>query len=308
MNDKLITRIAGSEGLTKIAQFAGRGLLKTKVYSPELALVGGLVAGAAAAVLFARAYKDQDDILGPIAEDLAEAKLYQEKLERKSNEQWLVDQIPTMQGRFVGEAVKLYGPPMALAATSVYLLVTSHGILRSRNSALAATVGVLQQSFAQYRQRVVADQGFEADQRYYYGAETSNKTLVSTVDGKKVKTKVEETTIPESISPMMYARMFDSNNPEHVPDRNMNFLKLRVKQSYWNDMLLIRGHVMLNEVYDSLRIPRTPEGSVVGWSLYSGGDNFIDFGLDEGVNQNQGDNRFLLNFNVNGTILDFIAL
>ena len=74
-------------------------------------------------------------------------------------------------------------------------------------------------------------------------------------------------------------------------------------------MLRARGHLFLNEVYDALGFERTQAGTVVGWLIGNGGDDFVDFGMYEAVN-----NRFinglertpLLDFNVDGVIYDKI--
>ena len=57
---------------------------------------------------------------------------------------------------------------------------------------------------------------------------------------------------------------------------------LRAQQNYWNQMLVARGHVFLNEVYDALGIERTQAGSIVGWVISENGDNFIDFRIFDG--------------------------
>ncbi|MBP5462281.1 MAG: hypothetical protein J6Y20_09170, partial [Lachnospiraceae bacterium] len=40
---------------------------------------------------------------------------------------------------------------------------------------------------------------------------------------------------------------------------------LQTKENELNDMLALRGHVLLNDVYDKLGKERTAEGCVVGW-------------------------------------------
>jgi hypothetical protein len=110
----------------------------------------------------------------------------------------------------------------------------------------------------------------------------------------------------------MYARFFDelSTSWNREPEYNLVFLKCQ--QSYANDMLKTRGHVFLNEVYDSLGIERTKAGQVVGWVISEDGDNFIDFGLyanngkvRDFINGREG--AILLDFNVDGVIYDKIG-
>ena len=83
-------------------------------------------------------------------------------------------------------------------------------------------------------------------------------------------------------------------------------------------MLRSRGHLFLNEVYDMLGYPRIKEGNIIGW-IYDEknpvGDNFVDFNIyplngivDQAkINFINGDERsILLDFNVDGPILDLI--
>ena len=78
-----------------------------------------------------------------------------------------------------------------------------------------------------------------------------------------------------------------------------------------NDILHTRGHVFLNEVYDALGFPHTPQGAVLGW-IDGEGDNCIDFGLydqnKENVRRfvNGVDNVIMLEFNHDGVIWDRI--
>ena len=91
---------------------------------------------------------------------------------------------------------------------------------------------------------------------------------------------------------------------------------LKTQERWANDMLQIRGHVMLNEVYDMLGMERTKEGCVVGWVLNNGhnGDNYISFGLEnlseqsirEFVAQKQDEPYIWLDFNVDGVVYDLI--
>lgn len=68
----------------------------------------------------------------------------------------------------------------------------------------------------------------------------------------------------------------------------------------------------MNEIYDLLGIPRTKAGAVVGWVYdkdHPGDNNYVDFGLYSERNQdfiNGFSRTVLLDFNVNGNILDLI--
>ena len=116
----------------------------------------------------------------------------------------------------------------------------------------------------------------------------------------------------EYISP--YARFFDRENPKMDlhSDPEYMLMFLRQQEVYVNELLKVRGHVFLNEVYDMLGIPRTKAGQVVGWIYDSDnpvGDNHIDFDIYSKRNidfVNGFAYSALLDFNVDGIILDKI--
>ena len=95
----------------------------------------------------------------------------------------------------------------------------------------------------------------------------------------------------------------------------MNLYFLRAQEEYANNRLVSRGYLFLNEVYESLGIPPTKAGQIVGW-IYDkdkpNGDNFVDFGIYDihrETNRNfvNGYERsILLDFNVDGPIINLI--
>ena len=112
-----------------------------------------------------------------------------------------------------------------------------------------------------------------------------------------------------------YARFFDDSCRDWKKNPEFNLMFLRAQQNYANDLLISRGHLFLNEVYDMLDIPRTKAGQVVGW-VYNPenpvGDNYVDFGIYDIRRQENRDfvngyeRSILLDFNVDGNIWDLI--
>lgn len=88
------------------------------------------------------------------------------------------------------------------------------------------------------------------------------------------------------------AFVFDEGNSNWTRNSDHNVLFLRSVQNHMNDMLQIRGHVFLNDVFDALRMPRVPAGQLLGWFKDDQGSGHIDFGAVEK------DGLFLLEFNV----------
>lgn len=118
--------------------------------------------------------------------------------------------------------------------------------------------------------------------------------------------KIEDRGISE------YARFFDDGCVGWTKDPEYNLAFLKAQQNYANNMLRTRGHLFLNEIYDLLGIPRTRAGAVVGWVYdkdHPGDNNYVDFGLYSERNRdfiNGFSRTVLLDFNVNGNILDLI--
>jgi hypothetical protein len=91
-----------------------------------------------------------------------------------------------------------------------------------------------------------------------------------------------------------------------------------MQQNFANDRLRAKGHLLLNDVYDSLGLPRTAAGCVVGWvkggnGQTTAGDGYVDFGLFDPETQEirdffRGDNGALwLDFNVDGEVYKLIG-
>lgn len=66
-------------------------------------------------------------------------------------------------------------------------------------------------------------------------------------------------------------------------DKEYSKMFIRHTEQYLNDRLRALGWISLNEVYDSLGMPRVLEAQVVGWKISDEltGDNCIRFELEE---------------------------
>ena len=301
---------------------AGAVSLAAKQSAPEILLIGGLVSGLVSGVMLARAYKKHEQVISPVVEDLEDAVTIIATNEQSLNEERTAAEhdlaretisgyktmLPKIYAEIVGRALRLYGPSVLMGGVSVYMILTSHGIMKNRNAAIMGAFALLEKGYSAYRKRVVDELGPEADERYFYGAE-QRVTTVETIgeDGKKVKTKRTTNAMPEVADPkQLYTRVFDSKNKYASDDRDWNYMFLRAMQQQAQDKLTLNGHVMLNTVLGWLGFDDTPEGALTGWSKKSVGDGYVDFGLDREVNMNSGENRFYLDFNVNGSVWQMI--
>jgi len=105
--------------------------------------------------------------------------------------------------------------------------------------------------------------------------------------------------------------MFDANSPNWGPDPKYALSFLKATQNHMNNVLQIRGWLVLNDVLDAVGLERTAQGMTVGWRRDADedgtGDGFIDFGLDSEDEYTLAfirgeESTVLLDFNVDGDI------
>lgn len=286
-----------------ISQKVGRQILKTSKHSPSILFGVGVVSMVGTVVTASRATLQLEDTLEEIEKKKATAKnLLGHNLENYTEESYKHDMV-VLHSRGAMAVAKLYAPAIGLGVLSIVAFTSSHVILTKRNAALVAAYGALDKAFNEYRDRVEKKFGKEVENEIRY-------------DLQDEKVKDEETgkikTVKQPNGTSIYARFFDEYCPNWSPEGEYNRIFLQAAQNYANDLLLSRGHVFLNEIYDNLGMERSRAGAVVGWVLSDDGDNFIDFGIFDRnrdgardfVNGREG--SILLDFNVDGVIYDKI--
>lgn len=96
------------------------------------------------------------------------------------------------------------------------------------------------------------------------------------------------------------AYSFDRTNPNWVDHAEHNLFFLRSYQNVFNDVLRARGYVFLNDILDSIGLPRTIEGAFVGWMLNFRGPVHIEFEL---IHEENLSNAVDIRFNIQDVIL-----
>jgi hypothetical protein len=178
---------------------------------------------------------------------------------------------------------------------------------------LAAAYATVDKTFKEYRGRVVERFGDEVDKelRYNIKAKKVEEVVTDPETGKekKVKTTIDVANPTEN----PYCMFFDATTSKAYEDNmDYNRMTLRATQQYANDKLKSDGFLFLNDILDELGMQKTKLGQIVGWVYKpenSNGDNYVDFRVLE-VNKETSDGgyvmAFLLDFNVDGNILDLI--
>lgn len=285
-----------------------RGLLIIRKHSPIILTATGIVGSVTATVLASRATLKLETAVSTINEGLEIAR-YNKKYARIDGSTYTdsdyAKDLAYIYARGSIDIIKLYAPAVSLGVASIGCIISAQGIMQKRNAALAAAYTVVEKGFSEYRKRVEEALGEDKERELRYGIQTEEFT-----NNKTGKVKTITHFDPNAVS--IYARFFDelSDSWSRTPEYNLLFLKSQ--QQYANDLLHARGHVFLNEVYDSLGIPRSQAGQVVGWVIGPEGDNFVDFGIYDVENEkarefvNGQERSILLDFNVNGVVYDKI--
>lgn len=304
-NVKKVRKFLPNAVSTKVA----RQLLVARKNSPTILFSAGVIGVVGTTVLACRATLKVDDVLDEANEKLEKAKALRESDHPDYSEKDYNKDVAFIYIRSAVRFTKLFGPAFVLGVTSIGALAGAHNILSKRNMALTAAYAAVEKGFSEYRERVVAEFGEDKDRELRYS--TESKTIVEEKKNGEMKKVNVKRVGPAGSS--IYAKFFDETNQSWSPTPEYNRIFLQAKQNYANDMLHARGHVFLNEVYDSLGLERTQAGAVVGWVLSKDGDNYIDFGIftrpendkvRDFVNGLNG--AILLDFNVDGTIFDKI--
>lgn len=286
--------------------------------APKVLFVGGVVGMVGSTVLACRATLKLEDVLDQMQRDREQAKDVKRHIDGGAHSEGSTGRVTytdaeyrrdlsIIASRGVGNVIRLYGPSILLGTVSIAALTKSHNLLQERNVALIAAYTAVDSAFHRYRERVIDRYGEQADRELRF--ETEEVDILDEETGEIVTT-TRITDAPGSPYSRFYAEWSSRN---WSPDPDINLMFLSTQQNWLNDRLRTRGHVFLNEVYDVLGLAHTRAGSQVGWRWRKdSGDDFIDFGIWDGVNEAVNDffhgteGEILLDFNVDGIIWDKI--
>lgn len=262
-------------------QAGARAWFQVKKYSPELCLVGGLLAGGTCIVLACKASMKVPEVVEEHNEQIDEVETDLALTDAACNTAKRRIYISTGM-----KLVKLYVPAACAGAASTALLLTSYGITRKRNGLLAASLAATTGKFEEYRKKVVEEFGEETDLRLA-GDLIDKKLKVTHVDEETGEVTEEETgeTVTVWNGYSRHARFWGvgskwyddvraKSNPNYNPEVLLEF------EDYFNQLLRTRGYLFLNDVYDHFGWKKTFEGQNAGW-IYDPkkGNHQISFGL-----------------------------
>lgn len=295
--------------MKNVKQTVNKAILKVKAHSPEILIAVGVVGVVSSAVMACKStmklsgvIDDANQKITDVKESIEKGEVEQEEASKAISSTYLKTGI---------EITKLYAPSVILGGLSLGCIIGSNQIMKKRNAAIAAAYATVDQSFKDYRKRVSDRFGEEIEKEIRYNIqETEVEEETTNAKGKTKITKKKEK-VCELDGYSQYARFFDNGNDNWEKSAEYNLMFLRAQQQYANDLLISRGYLFLNEVYNMLGIEISKAGQAVGW-IYDEenpiGDNYVDFGIYDVNKTNARDfvngieSTILLDFNVDGVI------
>lgn len=261
---------------------AGHAGLLAKKFAPQVLLGAGVIGVVASTVLASKATLSLESVLDKHREDIA---LVNEVAHVKTAEEYTSTHhkrdLTLIHMRTFKELGKLYALPIGLGVVSISMIIGAHGIQAKRTGAAVAAYKVIESQYNRYRTAVREEFGIDKDEEFArayksegFVQEDGQEQVHITIDGAK-------------LDDTLY--FFDPNNVnwKNSPEYNLSYVM--AQQTFANQLLNSRGHVMLNDVLDGLGINRTKEGAVLGWVLdrsHAEGSKFIDFGIVDAQSPN----------------------
>lgn len=284
-------------------------------HGSEILIGIGIVGTVATTVMACKATTKLEDILkeGKERRDLIHECQNDESLKDEYSEEDAKKDLLIVYTQTAIKVTKIYAPSIILGAFSIGCILASHNMLKERNLALVAAYSTLDKGYKNYRKRVVEKFGENVDRELKHNlkVETFEDETVDEETGKKKKEKnKKEVMKADELS--IDSLIFDNRCKEWDKIKDYNEMFLNAQQNYANDLLRVRGHLFLNEIYDALGAPRTTEGQLVGW-YYDPNDetkqNHIDFDIKSILIDYEDGNieeSFVLDFNIDGVIVELI--
>lgn len=318
--------------MTKLQVFVKTAKFTAKKYSPEILLGVGIVGVGVSTVLACKATLKVEGVLDIYEETMDKVDLALEKEELKAQRYDNLEEIDilytledakkdrlTIKAQTAVQFVKLYGPSITLMGASIGCILGAHRIMTKRQVALVAAYKVMEEAFSTYRGRVVSELGEVKDAHFMYGTTTVEEMeTIEDENGKKKKVKTEKEELVPGAKLSGFARLFEEEHPDQygawvgstqwspVHEYNLSFLQR--KEQYFNDKLVVKGFVTINEVYEELGFPPTEAGMICGWRYKSSrGDGYISFmprGIDGNWIMGTDGDSVVLDFNIDGVIFD----
>lgn len=298
--------------MSKIKILVNKAKLSAVKHGPQLMIIGGVAATVVGTVMACKATLNVSDILDEAKDNLDKIHMVEDRNLEEYTEQDAVKDKTIVYTQTTLKMIKNYALPAAIMGAGIASILAGNKIMKQRYAALSAAYATLDSSFKGYRERVKERFGEQVENEIRYNLR-AEKMIVTDENGNT--TEKEIYVAPTDINGYSpYAQFFDIGNTYWEDDLSSRMMFLKAQEQYANDLLVSRGYLYLNEVYENLGLNKTKAGQIVGW-IYDPenndvGDNYVDFGIYNVNHRNcidfvNGDcEAILLDFNVDGNIWD----
>lgn len=241
---------------------------KVEPNAPGLLLGAGITAGIACAVEACIATVEAIDILDEAKEQLEEID---EALENGFFEDRDYSEADVKRDRTVYciqtglKIAKVYSWPAMIGVFAIGAVLQSNRILNRRYAGLVATYNVLDETFSDYRRRVIEDVGIRKDTEYLYGIKEVEVEETYTDKKGNEKTKKKTITVCDSDKPSLYSFFYDELCDGWDENAEYSRMNLEIKQNYLTDKLKSQGYLFYNDMRKEFGLPPTDYGQDVGW-------------------------------------------
>lgn len=290
----------------KLTRFVGHLFLKTKKISPELCVVGGIVAGGAAIVMVGvKTFKNKDTIVADTDSIRAVKYETKEEIVTVSGDNEAHNEVKTslvkkatlteedkkqLWARRIDlgkDILKIYWVPGLLAVGSVGMIWGGRTMLRKELSAATMAYATLLETFGQYRKKVAEVIGEEKEQEIAAGYKMQE--IVDESTGKVEKVLV----VDPQANLSQYGFWFDEGHFDKetgewawrnfVHDRNklVNRMKVVELEEKYTRNLRTNGYVFLEDVALDFGIDpdEAKKWHDIGWVWKEGDENRVEFGV-----------------------------
>jgi hypothetical protein len=282
------------ELVQKVTRTFHKGLFQLKKHSPEILVVGGVIGTVVAGVMACKATTKVDAILEKAKQDVEKCHrikdepelnaLYKNEYGEEYTETTMKKDLTIVYAKTGLELVKTYAPAVAVATVSITAILAGNNILRQRAVAYAAAFTSVDNSFKEYRERVVERFGKDLDRelRYNIKATEIEETVVNEDGTEETVTKTVQTMNPNPYDE--FTRCFDETCTGWCRNAEYNLGFLIQQQNHLNERLQTRGYMSMNDVYEALGFQKTGIGQCIGWVYDENNPDFancIDFGIHD---------------------------
>lgn len=297
----------------KIKTFIGKISYGTKKHSPEIFMAAGITGIVTSVVLACRATLKINSVLESAEKDIKTVKNYVAENDY-DDEYTKTDEkkdLTIIYAKTAFKLIRLYAPSAIIGGLSIVGMISSNHILKKRNLALASAYATINNSFNAYRKNVINRFGEETDKELRFGVKekTVEETEIDPKTGKEKKVKKTVQVYDSNIT-SEFATYFDANSKSYNGNIDYDMYFLSANQEFANNVLHSRGYLFLNEVYDSIGLPMTKAGQVVGWRDDPNdgeSDSYVDFRAKVVYRENKDgklEEVILIDPNVDGNILE----